>query len=388
MKKRFLVLCFLPIFLIGCGASNRVYSTSDDYLIDSSSNCDSSVSNSFFSSDFHQTYSFSTASSDAHKDNNLSDTFIDNEPSWKKQINEKIDILKTLQNKTNKSEIYLFFTDPHCFLPTRDNYIDVPKLQSYFEILNYAFFSSSSQFVVCGGDLLNNADTKSQALFKVETFLAMMRKTFEESYYLVGNHDTNYQGDTYIDNGDWVSCMLDQKTINDSFFNGDKSYYSFDTFTTKHYCFDSGIEWGDDTMGAYRWEQIDWFANDLLLNDKPHISLYIHMALNTSGTSLSDFATNIGTIISAFNSKTDIILNTKRYDFSKASGTIEYVQSGHNHKDILGFLCGGIPLIVTTSFSSPEAVSRPTFDIVFSDYSNSKIHFLRIGDGEDRTVNL
>ncbi len=93
---------------------------------------------------------------------------------------------------------------------------------------------------------------------------------------------------------------------------------------------------------------------------------------------------NLNSVINAFNTKTSLVIRGLEYDYSNSTGFIEFVQAGHVHKDLINYKFASIPIVTTTTFSLPPIVSKPSFDIVFIDYSNSKTHLLRIGDGDDR----
>ena len=281
---------------------------------------------------------------------------------------------------------FIFFTDPHLF--SDDNTRDI-RLEWFYQnlpLLTNAYEETSSQFIMCGGDLLNCNDSKSQACYKLDAFVRIFNHVFENFHIIVGNHDTNYLGVSYMMTGDYSSCVLSQNEINDAMFGGNKSYYYFDTCLTRHYCFDSGIDWDNHIMTEYKIEQIRWFAEDLIINTKLHSDVFIHIALEENNTKLTPFMEEIGKIIFAYNNKQSVDYNGVVYDFSSADGHIDIIQAGHAHKDITGFTCGGIPVVVTTTISSPEAVTQPTFDYVYINYEENTTNFKRYGDGVDRTV--
>lgn len=247
---------------------------------------------------------------------------------------------------------------------------------------------TNSSFVMCGGDLLNNSDTKQEACSILTSYKEITDYYFNNHYFLVGNHDTNYQGDTYMDNGNYNECILEQSTINSLLFGGNKSYYCFDTSAASHYCFDSGIDWTANTVSSYQSEQLNWFAESLLANKKKNINVFVHMALLSEDGELTGMMNSMSKIIEAFNERSSVSFGGIRYDYYNAFGKIHYIQSGHIHKDLTIFDCGGVPIIVTSAFSNNRASDNPTFDIVFADYDNFYFNFYRIGNGNDRSLNL
>ena len=69
-----------------------------------------------------------------------------------------------------------------------------------------------TDFVLCGGDWLQNSDTQDEACYKLGVIDASMRKKFGNKYYpIIGNHDTNYQG--VDDNGKENNGRLSQNTL-------------------------------------------------------------------------------------------------------------------------------------------------------------------------------
>ena len=287
-------------------------------------------------------------------------------------------------NSSSRNDLYCFFTDPHLFAANNSFEFDDSWFANNLNYLNYICSTSNCWPIICGGDLLNNNDTKEQALFKTHYFVDKMETTFKESYFIVGNHDTNYQGDTYIKNGDISECMLSQEEINGAMFSGNKSYYSYNSEYTCHYCFDSGIDWNNKIITPYRQEQINWFANELLSDTKPHKTILIHMALELNGDnySITAMVDSICDIINAFNKRQSIIIDNKTFDYSNSVGLIDYIHSGHTHHDGI-YSYKNVPIIVTTSF-----MNNCSFDLVVVDYVDSSINCFRIGDGLDRELNF
>ena len=92
----------------------------------------------------------------------------------------------------------------------------------------------------------------------------------------------------------------------------------------------------------------------------------------------------IGEIIATYNNRGKGNLDGTEYDFSACTGHIDYVMCGHAHKDYIETI-GGIPCIITTKLKDS---STPTFDLCLADYDNNKLHLIRVGSGEDRTIDI
>lgn len=278
------------------------------------------------------------------------------------------------------SESYLFFTDPHPFLPNTSLLSSYGWFESNISLLSSFCQTNHPDFVLCGGDLLTHGDSKPEACEKLRFFVDYFHSSFNDFYILTGNHDTNYQGDTYDASNDYQSCMLSQELINQSLFYGRKSYYSFETTFSNNYCFDSGIDWGGDKMDDYKWEQVRWFANDLLTNSKDHIIIFVHIALYGANNELTALMKEIERIIIAFNTKSSLTIGDEIYSYCDCSGHIDFVQAGHQHEDLNTYKCGGVPIIITANYS----YNSPSFDYVGVDFINKTAHCFRYGAGLDR----
>ena len=286
---------------------------------------------------------------------------------------------------TGEVSSFLFFTDPHFFHPEnnkRNMESSIKYLQRYYE-------ETPTSFVVNGGDMLQSGDTKAQACQKLGYVDKKLRTSFDRYYYVFGNHDNNYQGAAYPGNqntnhADELSteqvrnlCMRDQK----------KTYYNFLDNTTRYYVFDTGIDWDAASMSDFRWEQVDWFANELISKDDAHNAIIAHQYFYT-GMTPNTLADKLLQVAQAYNNKTSITLNGKPYDFSNTKGTVHYYLAGHSHEDRVEPAQNGIPCVVLTRNAYASGWSEPTFDLVLADYAANKLHLVRIGTGENRTVDI
>ncbi len=280
-------------------------------------------------------------------------------------------------------ESFLFFTDPH--LLQKSDYNET-RFSSYLEVIKSYFESESLDFVICGGDWIGNGDTNSEALQKFGVVDSTMKALFDQKYYLViGNHEYNY---LYSRTGiKSESEWLTSQQIRDALLKDkDNTYYFFDGRNTRFYVLDTktGI---NTSMDSYRWAQIDWLATDLLKTDAIFSAVVLHMCFSEYNTSPSNIYTQAAEtfkLIKAYNDKTSIEMNGREYDFSSTSGTIKFVLTGHLHQD-LDTSIDRTPVVSTTWLRDGDT---PTFDLVYVDYSNNKIHLIRVGTGHDRTFDL
>lgn len=290
-----------------------------------------------------------------------------------------------LLNASEETEQFVYFTDPHLMGSNSDTTSFLTTFNWYIDTIAAYAESAPSTFVMCGGDWLNSGDNPSVAKWKLGLVYGKC-KQFGRFYGLVGNHDTNYLG---VDgSGNANSGTLDNQTIANAMFGGEHAnYYSFDGTHTRFYVFDSGTDW-DNTMTAYRWEQVAWFANALRTDDKAHSAVSIHIWYTNyqdqTADTISALATNIASVIAAYNARTSVTLNGATYNFASCTGHVEFVICGHTHFDKSG-TSGSIPVVNTLNTKSDGV---PSFDLVYVDYDAHEISTVRVGTGSDRTFSL
>lgn len=272
-------------------------------------------------------------------------------------------------------EPFIFFTDPHT--------LEMDNWQSGCESLmlslkNY-YDATPVSYVLCGGDWIGNSDLPEVSCYKLGLIHGMMRKLFERYYYVIGNHDTNYQG-KLTDESEKYTTRLSQIALQNLLYNGEKTYYVFQGNRTKFYCLDTGVEWS--SLSTYYNEEMEWFAANLAEDDSEHIAILGHI-LYSNGIKTT-ISSEITKIAEAYNGKSAIIVNEKSYDFSQCKGKIEFYLAGHTHADSNG-LEGSIPYVITRKAFESQ---KPTFDLTMVDYDNRTINMIRIGNGNSRKISL
>jgi len=174
---------------------------------------------------------------------------------------------------TKNIESFLFFTDPH--LAMREGWEE--GFFNYINLIQKAYNSTPTSFIVCGGDWLGSGDTMDYACFKLGFIDKVMNNKFANYYSVIGNHDTNYQG-RFDETQDLYTGELDNDTIVNLWYRDKGSaYYSFEGIRTTNYVLDTGLDRDDDTMNDYKWQQLDWLANSLLKQDSEHSVIYMHI---------------------------------------------------------------------------------------------------------------
>lgn len=282
----------------------------------------------------------------------------------------------TLYSGKNDVEAFVYFTDPHA-MGGSDNFTDANKTR-FNNLLRYitSFHKTiPSSFVLCGGDWLNNGDTKAVATWKLG--LLNQFRTSMNIKQVVGNHDYNYQGNNGTLTAKQVARLM--------FIDEEKTYYTFDTPLTKYFVLDTEIDTDEmvNGMSNYKWEQIDWLANQLLTNTKGHIVIAMHMYRKSPTGAILAMSNNLQALLAAFNSRETITLNEQTYDFSDCTGKVAYIICGHTHVDTI-YTEAEIPVVTTKNVET-----NFDFDLVCCDYSNGKLYLLRaLGNNTARSVDI
>lgn len=293
---------------------------------------------------------------------------------------EKLRSFTALFNNSGDVESFVYFTDPHLlgFGNTPLDEIEA-NMQTFLGCVKDYYDATPTSFVICGGDWLNDSDTQEQACFKMGMWDSYMRKNFHPYYPVLGNHDTNYQGVDHT--GEVRTGRLTNDTLRNLMFREHGNlYYSFKGNNTTFYVFESGIDWVPD-MNDFRWEQVDWFAKKIIEDDAAHSALAIHI-FSGSDYVAADFAENVLTVAQAYNNRDWVTLNGVTYDFTTATGRVEFMLAGHTHEDN-SLTKRSIPVVVTSNL---KRGMLPTFDLCLADYTNKKLYLERVGAGNSRRI--
>lgn len=302
-----------------------------------------------------------------------------NSPYNTTDITAKCKQYSALLNNSGPGETFLFMTDPH--LLGSSNVFDEAQFKNYIGLMLKYYNMLPIDWMICGGDWLNNSDYQEIACWKLGYMDATMRKLFKNYYPILGNHDTNYQGVVSASDpsrGD----LTHQTLVNLMFRQNGNTYYEWRGNNTRFFVFDTQTDW-ESAMDAYKWEQIDWCAQKLLSNTDAHIMILQHIYYS-SGTTVAPMSQNIQSLCGAFNSRQSITLNGITYDFSGATGKIHCIIAGHSHFDEIN-TSSNVPVWLTTNMMDG---STPTFDLLVANYTTNQLKSVRVGTGNDRVMNL
>lgn len=294
------------------------------------------------------------------------------------KLSEYADLLR---NASSNTEQFIYFTDPH---PMHFGWTNELNQQTYLALQHY-YNSTPTAFALSGGDWLQSGQTPTQAAVTIGKINGLTKHLFNNNFYTVlGNHDSNYQG--IDDAGTPRKGTLSQQALADLWFpRYHRCYYSFDGFSTKFYILDSGSDW-DTKMNDYRFEQVDWLAQQLIANNDAHSAIAVHIWWNINeDTSPTPFAQTITQVIEAYNAHGSVTINGKSYDFSGKNGRVEFVLCGHLHIDRNG-TAAGIPVVASLNATETTGYG---FDLVLADYDKRSLNEIRVGSrGTNRLFSL
>ena len=295
-----------------------------------------------------------------------------------------------LFNNTQEADSYIYFTDPH----TAAHGFNVNRFDKHIATIKKIADGNPIQMVMCGGDWLSNVDTQEEACESLGYIGAKMKCFDVPSCLVVGNHDTNYLGKLNADSENGTGRLL-ESTIGNLWFGHYKTYYAHKTNMTRFYVLDTGTdsEHVDATeLTPYQTEQIKWLCESLISNDDTHnvLSFHIYFVLDK----VPMFVQNIIDVCSAYNNRGEYSVNGNNFDFSTTGGTIHCCICGHHHRDFVE-INKEIPIISTTIGSDYNELgqmngdgSKVNLDLVLLDYTHKKFKSIRIGDGENREIDI
>ncbi len=296
-------------------------------------------------------------------------------------VGEKCAEFSAKLNNTDKIESFVFFTDPHLL----DGNFNESKMHEYLQTVEQYYKCTPTSFVLCGGDWIGNSDTQEVACFKLGYLDGYCRALFSPYYPVNGNHDINEQG-KLDENSALYTGKLSNETVRNLMYRENGAvYYRFEGTQTAFFVFDTSSAMY--ITDEYKQEQLAWFAEKLLEEQKEHIALALHIGFDLSETSeynASSFTNQIMTIANAYNAKTTTTVSGNEYDFSGCDGMVKFALCGHIHDDYSQEV-HGIPLIATANMQDG---GTPTFEMCLANYDANVLHLVRVGTGENRMISL
>ncbi len=283
------------------------------------------------------------------------------------------------QLDSDADEAFLFFTDPH--LMEKENVIERDYVKGKLKYIKGFYERLPLDFIVCGGDWYDGEAEADVAKEKLKFAADYMYDNFDRYYPVVGNHDTNYQGEYYLG----ADRLTTDEIAQSACYEQGKTYYDFNGRNTHFYVFDSGSDWDNWKMTEEWIEQIEWFA-EKVKEDEGNVAIIVHMYYFL-GERVGTLSKELVKICQAFNTRTTYEFKEKNYDYSECQGKVRFILAGHMHEDFTTIAENTInlPVIGTCNLLKGGKVN---FDLVNVNYSEGTIKLIRVGNGENRVVAL
>lgn len=268
---------------------------------------------------------------------------------------------------------FMFFTDAHCWYSSVTDYFI-----KMYSMLQHGKNYTGINDVYNGGDIVLSPSTKQIAIQQIALTHGECIHLFGSDNYfpIIGNHevDDNYGnltneeiiavmfnkfGNTFytVERGDYTSVILDSGGLNvGGYANYDEKIYS----------------------------QFNWIYNIIKNSNSQYFGVFVH--ITTYSGRIIDSMSDLLRMFDACNSHTSVTINNTLYDYSNTNKTVEFVMSGHIHNDSVNYSNGGIPVITTINCSTQGTDAN--FDLAFADFDNKKLYLTRVGNGDDRTINI
>ena len=300
-------------------------------------------------------------------------------------IEDKItSILNNMSDVGRNGETFVFITDIHW--NNNDKYSPA--------IIRRILEKTTIKNVICGGDIIGEGETDPMRSDMIEVVNALQFPN-RNFYAVFGNHDSNWNpaggqrehSERYFDlNAVYAYMGKEMENYVEWFGTDDFSFwYDNESCKTRYICLDTGEDDAD-----YR-----HFTNfnklyDVIMGTPETWNIIIVAHIVTYGV----FTQNIEPFLDAYNAKG--IYDT--FDFANAKGFVQICIGGHTHVDSNHFTSGGIPVIVTscdgrttsqteTHQYEANSANNQCVDVVTVDYVEKTVKCVRIGHGENRTIN-
>ena len=269
----------------------------------------------------------------------------------------------------NHGDSFIFITDTH--IPR--NTMNSPAL------IKHILDNTSVGFVINGGDTLDHADTKEEALSQHRKWRTLMNGVTE--YRIKGNHDLNTSGQTIeeakLSEDEWYGTMV--KPLERFVQTNGNSYYCVDNDSQKirYICLSYRFNGTND-------ESI-WFKERLTELDEDWTVLVIPHYLFTDAS---------GTL----HANGQLLIDSINEVYPNVKATLIGVLAGHNHADYSTTETTNGYLLVTTTCDTKSnelsgltrtvgTITEQAFDVIHIDTKNKKMYATRIGAGGNREWN-
>ena len=310
---------------------------------------------------------------------------------WRSYLDSKAaEIDAALSAAGENRSAFLWYTDAHW----TSNYGRSPMM------LKYLSKYSGMKKTFFGGDIANS---KSGEIDSLTAWQGLVRD-IPNHHSVIGNHDNQVSElPTAAEKGEF---FFGPERTGDVVFGTDatngKMYYYIDNHieNTRYICLSTGRMW------AYK-DEIVWCVD--VLNSVPknwHVVVISHLWLNNDYegggilTTPESYTQVYLDLFDAYNYRQSgtTSVNSVAYDFTNASGKIEFVIGGHVHQDYDFATAKGIPVILTecdayqerddVSVATKGTTTENCVYAVVADYAAKKVHVINVGRGDTRSLDI
>lgn len=315
---------------------------------------------------------------------------------WESHLETKANEIRVaLENAGKNKSSFLWYTDSHWLTNSRKS----PKL------LKYLYKHTPINKVNFGGDIINDPNEFTSENIKYAYDWKRMIKDLPNHHSVIGNHDNNHlaRNDSALENMIY-SFLFSSEETNDITWGGFAYYYIDNKCEQTRYLYlDSGRRGLTDDETKFVIDALTSLPSGWHVVAISHIWADCNDTAKPSEVTMNSYMQKLLNLFDAYNSRQNgsitMVSTSHSYNFTSASGKVEFCIGGHCHVDLNLSSTKGIPVIITASDTNQERSSAEdeecgvlgtiTESAVFGivcDYTSKKLSIIGIGRGGTRVI--
>ena len=314
----------------------------------------------------------------------IKDSFADVPEYWQASLDKGVRAInEELCNVGENKSSFLFYTDVHW-----NEGAEISPI-----LLKYLSKHTGINKTIFGGDVVLKESLEYDDMSYLWKWRSML-DGLPNHHSVVGNHDDGNERNNLFTKQYVYGYLFADEETNDM-VKGEGFYYYIDNplEKTRYLYLDTSYE-------GMTVQQETFIKNALLsTKDQWHIVVISHIWYEPDYdrygerpipiNGLSKDAKIVANILDAYNSREG--------DFLNCNGWVEFCIGGHVHYDYNGQTEKGIPIILMETDSGitrgnynyvKNTTDEASVSAIIADYDNRKIHVVRVGRGESRTVDM
>lgn len=286
-----------------------------------------------------------------------------------------------LCNAGQNKSAFLFYTDAHWNYGSQMS----PKL------LKYLYYNTGMTKTNFGGDIVNDEGTDYDTMEYLWQWRKMV-KDLPNHHSVVGNHDDgNTTNNLFSEN--YINGYLLAPEETENVVRGKKGLYYYIDHSpekTRYLFLDTAYQGMNTHQQNFVKEALITTPNDWHIVAISHI--WYDVNYDTTPLTVGSLNSEASAVLSIFDN-----YNSRIGEFADCGGWVEFCIGGHTHIDYDGTSTTGIPIILCETDSqhirselsySLGTETESSINGIIADYTNHKIHVIRIGRGESREINV